>query len=158
MPFPFFAGVLLYRIRLPPFIAHRLGAGLIVGLGAVLLAPVDAPGSLGLVYVLLVFPAVIATGAAVTVGPALSKACWLAGQLSYPIYILQGPILRVGEEVLKYRPFEGSDAWLFGAAEACLVVAVAWTALTLYDEPLQALFKRRVRRALAEPSAPLPSR
>jgi peptidoglycan/LPS O-acetylase OafA/YrhL len=143
--FPFFAGVLLYRFRFPQRMAPWAGFGIILGLVGLLLTPVHEAGLTSLLYVLLLFPAIVATGAAVKVGPRLARACCLGGELSYPLYILQGPVLRVGEELLKHWHFSRIGSCLFGIAEAVIVAVVAYVALKFYDEPLQKYFKVRIR-------------
>jgi peptidoglycan/LPS O-acetylase OafA/YrhL len=103
--FPFFAGVLLYRFKFPQRAAAYVSVGTLLALPVLLLAPVHEVGVASLLYVLLLFPLIVATGAAVDVSPRLTQACRFAGALSYPIYILQGPVLRVGEELLKHVHF-----------------------------------------------------
>jgi peptidoglycan/LPS O-acetylase OafA/YrhL len=142
--FPFFAGVMLYRLRLPQRFAPYAGLGLTVALAAALLVPVQAAGLFSLLYVFLLFPAIMVVGAASEVGPRLAGAYRLIGALSYPIYILQGPVLRIGEELLKHWHFTPIGFWAFGVAEAASVVVIAWAALKLYDEPLQQWFKLRL--------------
>jgi peptidoglycan/LPS O-acetylase OafA/YrhL len=143
--FPFFTGVLLYRFRFPPRMAPWVGFGIILGLAGLLLAPVHEAGLTSLLYVLFLFPAIVAAGAAVEVGPRFSRACGLGGELSYPLYILQGPVLRVGEELLKRWHFSLIGSCLFGIAEAGIVAAVAYLALRFYDKPLQKYFRVRIR-------------
>jgi len=60
----------------------------------------------------------------------------------YPIYILQGPIFRIGEEILKRFHFGSMGFWLFTAAEVCTVLSIAHAAIKLFDNPLQKYFKR----------------
>ena len=140
--FPFFAGVLCsIRFELSQHFASWIGVSLILGLAALLLVPLHISSLFSLLYVVLLFPAIIATGAAVEPGPRLTQACRFAGELSYPLYILQGPVLRIGEELLKHWHFGLIGSWLFGITEASIVAVVAHLALKFYDEPLQRYFK-----------------
>ncbi len=147
--FPFFAGVLLYRFRLSQHFASWIGLSLILGFAALLLVPLQMSGLFGLLYVILLFPAIIAIGAAVEPGPRLVRGCRFAGELSYPLYILQGPVLRIGEELLKHWHFGQIGCWLFGITEAGIVAEIAYLALKFYDKPLQDYFKVRGRSAPA---------
>jgi peptidoglycan/LPS O-acetylase OafA/YrhL len=146
--FPFFAGVLLYRAKRPQRMAPRVGLGLILALAGLLLAPAGEAVVVSLVYVLLLFPAIIATGAAVEVGPKLTRACRLGGELSYPVYILQAPVIRIGHELLKHMHVGLFGACLFGIAQAIIVTIIAYFCLKLYDDPIQKYFKGRTRPVL----------
>lgn len=145
--FPFFAGVLLYRYRPSQHLGAWTGIGLILGLAALLLVPLHISSLFSLLYVLLLFPAIIAVGAAVEPGRRLTRACGFAAELSYPIYILQGPVLRIGEELLKHWHFGPLGCWLFGISEAGIVAVIAYLALKFYDKPLQRYFKGQGRSA-----------
>lgn len=145
--FPFFAGVLLYRFRLPQRMASRAGLGIILALLGLLLVPAHEAGLASLLYVLVFFPMIVAGGAAVMVGPRLARACRLGGELSFPLYILQGPVLRIGEELLKHWHFGLLGSYLFGMGEAGIVAVVAYLALRYFDKPLQRYFKFRIRAA-----------
>jgi peptidoglycan/LPS O-acetylase OafA/YrhL len=145
--FPFFAGVLLYRLRLSQrpgpasaiFVIHVLTGSLLVMKHAL----PQLGGLTSLVYVLILFPLVITIGAAVEAGPRVAKLCTFAGQLSFPVYILQGPVIRIGDEILKHVHFNFAGACLFGFIEGFLVIAIAYAALKLYDNPIQVAFKSR---------------
>ncbi|WP_158930079.1 acyltransferase [Acidisphaera sp. S103] len=147
--FPFFAGVLLYRCRISQHFASWIGLGLILSLAVLLLLPLHISGLFDLLYVVLLFPAIIAIGAAVEPGPRLAQGCRIAGELSYPLYILQGPVLRIGEELLRHWHFGLIGCWLFGIIEAGIVAEIAYLSLKFYDKPLQQYFKLKGRPAPA---------
>jgi hypothetical protein len=71
--FPFFAGVLLYRFKFPQRAAPYVSVGTLLALPVLLLAPVHEVGVASLLYVLLLFPLIVATGAAVDVSPLLAE-------------------------------------------------------------------------------------
>ncbi len=135
--FPFFVGVLLFRVRPRQREAPWLGPLLIVSLAAIFLWPVNDTEFSSLVCVLLLFPMIVFAGAAVTAGTILSKVCRFGGEISYPIYILQGPFLRVGEEVLKHWHSSSIGYWIFSIAEGAFIGGIALAALKFYDRPLQ---------------------
>jgi peptidoglycan/LPS O-acetylase OafA/YrhL len=163
--FPFLAGLLLQRsgVRL------RLWGG-VVGLSLLLLAAFAAPqlstagaikanGLLEAGLVIGLFPLVIAAGAACPVGGRLARLCTLSGALSYPLYIIHYPLVRL------YAGWVWSDqaphwAELVAGAGLFLVLPfAAWLALKAYDEPVRAWLAGVVRgwaparRSASEPTA-----
>ncbi|MCB8881566.1 acyltransferase [Acidisoma cellulosilytica] len=144
--FPFFAGVLIFRFRRRPRHAPLLATSLIVVLIAFIMLPPWHAGLFTLPYVILLFPAIIVLGAASEVGAKASSFFRLLGTLSYPLYILQSPILRIGEEVLKRKHFGLGGSIAFALVEAVIVLAVSYGALTLYDLPLRRFMRRRMAR------------
>jgi peptidoglycan/LPS O-acetylase OafA/YrhL len=155
--FPFFAGVALYRHRIKRALHPVVGIAMCVALPLFLLLPGPRSPITSLLFVFVIFPIIVASGAAVNVGGTPNAICRVFGMLSYPVYILQGPVLRVGEEVLKHRPLDLTGEWTFGLAEACVVLLVAWFASRFYDEPLQRLFRGRApinfRKEAEQPNA-----
>jgi len=152
--FPFFAGVLLYRLRWPQVFRPRIAAGLLLILAALLLVPAGPSSVVSLVYVLLLMPALVMAGAAVDVGRRFGKLCRMLGEISFPLYILQGPVLRVGDEISKHLPPNMSLPYpvVFGFLEAATVVAVAYAGLLCFDKPLQRWFRQSARRPIVAQS------
>lgn len=158
--YPFFAGILVFRWRRAAMQAHPLVAPLLaltlcLALAAALLA--DPARSLGLdpaIYdgalALLGFPLLVWLAAAVPLHGRLGRAAHWLGLLSYPIYILQGPVLRVGVELTKHAPLH---APAFALAQAAAVIIVAWAANRWFDAPLQAWFRRTERRRPTPPAS-----
>jgi len=123
--FPFFAGVLLYRLRLPQRQVPWVGPAILLGLPLLLRCTRDAlPASSNL----LLFPLIIATGAMIEVGPRLAGACRLAGTSSYRVYILQGHVLRAGGEFLRYRHLDLIGFYMLGTALTAVVLAISYAA------------------------------
>ena len=147
--FPFFAGLLLHRLSLR--LASPLGFGL---LSLVLLAVFAAPfaptsgaiklnGLLEAGFIILVFPLVIAAGAAATAGGRLRKLCEFSGAISYPLYITHYPFIYIfGHWVWTTHPARPRVA-LVGAGLVVFVIALAWVAMRFYDLPVRAWLARR---------------
>jgi peptidoglycan/LPS O-acetylase OafA/YrhL len=144
--FPFFAGVLVFRFRRRPRHAPLVAVSLIIALVAFIMVPSWHAGLLTLPYIILLFPAIIYLGAAVDVGPKLSGVFRFLGTLSYPLYLLQSPILRTGEEVLKHKHLGLGGSIVFALVEAMIVLAITYVALTFYDVPLRRLIRSRTAR------------
>jgi peptidoglycan/LPS O-acetylase OafA/YrhL len=136
--FPFSCGVLLRRLPLPPLGRVWLWPTATVLL-AVLFCPLKQGSALAIAAVLLVFPGVVAVGAAVRTGPALSAALGWLGRVSYPLYVLHGPVVR-GLAKIAGQPLQGALA-LYAVV---LCVTLAHAAAGFYDEPVRAWLNRRL--------------
>jgi peptidoglycan/LPS O-acetylase OafA/YrhL len=147
MAFSFSMGLWLYRVRerAPKF---RLGWGV---LSAVLivafalpLVPRTVPHGNGLyeaAVAMALFPAIILCGAHSEIGRAEMALCKFAGRISYPLYILHYPFLLVFMNFVVFRKPPVLVADLAAAGSFVLVLAVAWLALKLYDEPVRRRLK-----------------
>jgi peptidoglycan/LPS O-acetylase OafA/YrhL len=154
--YPFFAGILVFRWRPLVVRPRRYVAFALCGmLAAALLAnPEQAFGIPPALYdgalALIGFPLLVWSAAAIPLDGRVAQAARWLGLLSYPIYILQGPVLRVGVELAKHVPL---PAPVFALAQAGAVIATAWAANRWFDAPLQQWLRRAERRRLAPPAA-----
>lgn len=146
--FPFFAGVLIYRHRPQMQLRPAASVAVIVTLSVMLLCAWPEYRFISAAYVLILFPIIVYVGSGLTASPHISRLCTVSGAVSYPIYILQGPVLRIGEEVLKHAHLSGWRLFCFNLAEGGSVIAVAWLGLKFFDEPIQ----RKLRGRFAVPS------
>ena len=136
--FPFFAGLLLYRLN--PRLKSPLGFGLLsLALLAVFAAPfastagpIKANGVMEAGFIILVFPLIIAAGAAAKAGGRLTKLCAFCGAISYPLYITHYPFIYVfGHWVWTTKPERGLVA-MVGAGVIVFVVTLAWAAMSIW--------------------------
>jgi peptidoglycan/LPS O-acetylase OafA/YrhL len=141
--YPFFAGVLLYRFR--PERSHKplLATLLLVGLFLVLLGNWPHPILSSLFLVLVGFPLLIWLASACNVSGRLAVMCALLGDLSYPVYVLQSFVLRIGETVMRNRILSNAQIQAFVAAEALAVIAFSWLALRYFDIPVRQFLDAR---------------
>ncbi len=154
--FPFFIGVLLYRFRPQARLNSAASMAMLVGLSVMLLADWPNYTVVSASYVLILFPIVVFVGAALQASPQISKFCTFAGALSYPIYILQAPVLRLGEEVLKHYHPSGLHLIAFDMVEGAAVILTAWLGLKFFDEPVQKMLRGRIAPADALPMGQRP--
>lgn len=149
--FPFLMGMLLQRmnLRLP-----APGGWLMLSavLAAVFLAPapptlagVPLNGIFEAALVLGLFPLIIAAGAAAQAKGRLGKLCRICGELSYPIYIVHWPIVRLFSDWVWTTHPSHLMILAVGGPLALSLPAIAWAALKLYDEPLRAWLAGRRR-------------
>lgn len=146
--FPFFAGVLLMRlrgrIRLPYAFAVS-SALLIVALCLPRFGGVDRLWLNGLYEagcVILLFPLIVAIGAGErrADGPSVRIARFF-GALSYPLYITHYPLIYIFTGWAVDGKVPAAQGAIVGVGVFIAAVAIAYACLKLYDEP--------VRRALA---------
>lgn len=158
--YPFFAGLLVYRLGLR--IKVR-GAFFLCSLtvAAVLLMPrvglSDYHWSNGLyelVCVLLIFPAVLMTGAgAGHVGRRTTALCRWLGRISYPLYITHYPLIYIlFEWTFKHKEMPLTVHIFNGVAVFLLSLGVAYSCERLYDFPvrkwLSDRFLRKTKKAV----------
>jgi peptidoglycan/LPS O-acetylase OafA/YrhL len=155
--FPFFAGVLLFRLNKRIRIRHSFLACsllLVLALSLPRIGPADQVWMNGLyeaLCVIVLFPLIVAVGAGEKKvdGPAVGIAR-VFGDLSYPLYITHYPLIYIYTGwVADHRPPPG-----LGAAVAvgafCLAVTFAWLSVKLYDEPVRRwLASRLLRKTVA---------
>jgi peptidoglycan/LPS O-acetylase OafA/YrhL len=145
--FSFFAGVAVYRWRdrlpIPALPAWLLGLVLI----AAFLPPEgDGAWIYDLACITVLFPLLVRAGAGAASGPRVRAFSREVGALSYPVYVLQQPLIAI-LMVLYAKSFGTELAETLPAGlvlQFAVVVAIAWLALRLYDEPVRGWLKRRL--------------
>jgi peptidoglycan/LPS O-acetylase OafA/YrhL len=151
--FPFLAGLLL----------QRLGARLTLplgwtGLSVLLLAAFAAPtlpdaranGLFEAALVIGLFPLVIVAGATSPARGRLAGLCRLCGEISYPLYMIHWPVVRLYADWVWTGDAPHGPALALGAALALGLPLAAWATARLYDEPVRAWLGGR-RRGPAQP-------
>ncbi len=147
MAFSFTMGLWLYRVRgwMP-----KLRLGWIV-LTLVLVAAFAMPkvpasvahgnGIYELTMVIVLFPLIILSGAHSQIGKLEMALCKFAGRISYPLYILHFPFLFIYMNFVTFKKPPTATAYMAGTAAFVIVVAFAWLALKVYDEPVRRWLK-----------------
>jgi peptidoglycan/LPS O-acetylase OafA/YrhL len=146
--FGFGMGVLIFRFeaqgRLPPPIPF---VWIALGLVLCLTRPFPETGHYAvtdLVIVLIVLPVLVALATRATIPDwGLGPALWL-GALSYPLYAVHAPLLRLFEAMLeRLSDAEAAVGW---AVALPIVIAVAALVQRFYDGPSRAWLRRRHAR------------
>ena len=91
----------------------------------------------GALMVFAVFPAMVYLGAGCR--PMLAGLMAFLGAISYAIYVLHVPLLALADRItveMTYRPLAAFAPWA-GYAVVTAIVAAAWLAHRLYDEPVR---------------------
>jgi peptidoglycan/LPS O-acetylase OafA/YrhL len=92
----------------------------------------------------------VLVGAHLEVGKRATAIAEWGGRISYPLYIIHFPILRLLNHVARDRLSEGGRLWAL-AVEIPAIVGLAWLALVCFDEPVRAALSRWKPRRQAEP-------
>lgn len=159
--FPFFGGLLLYRVVQPGRVPHAfLWSSLLVV--AVLAMPrlggLGRPWLNGLyesLSIILVFPLIIYLGASGELLSAASqKLCRFLGDISYPIYITHYPLIYIYTAWVLNHKVSVSDGLPVAALTFLAAVALAYACLKFYDEPVREwLRKKMAAREKPQPEA-----
>lgn len=143
MIFPFFAGLLMYRlgtrIQLPQ-------TYLICSLVLAILFCVPVVKYNGLYdasVIIFVFPFIIAAGAGAKVSDKIKQLCKLAGDISYPIYILHYPFIYIYITWIYSTEAKPSQIVPVAACLFFFFIALAYAALKWYDEPIRSYLKHK---------------
>jgi peptidoglycan/LPS O-acetylase OafA/YrhL len=133
--YPFWAGVLLFRV-FPVHVLPSMPVGVAgVVLALALLAPVDNPGY-DLTLVLVLFPVIVVFGASARPGGRTARACSALGRLSYPLYLIHVPVFLLTTRLVRRAQF-GISPWLQIAGGAVVSVIAAIVLLIAFDEPIR---------------------
>ncbi|RWA62669.1 acyltransferase [Mesorhizobium sp.] len=146
--FPFFCGVLLYRLRPASHLSNISALAANLFLAILLLSDFGRSWLIDLVYVVCILPAVVYFGSSLLVdGKTLSRFL-LMGRLSYPVYILQDPIIRFFAEVNSRIHASFEMALAIDFLQILTVIVASYLALKYFDEPVRAWLTARSRRRL----------
>ncbi|MFL5253789.1 MAG: acyltransferase family protein [Rhodopila sp.] len=129
--YPFWVGVLLFRAvdwnRVPKVPIEAIG----LTLALLLLAPVDS-ALYNLLLVLALFPLIVLFAASAGMGSRTTRACLALGELSYPLYLVHVPILRLinwmGDKI-----HLGLSPWVLIPGGGILSIVVAHSAAVAFD-------------------------
>jgi len=148
--YPFFAGVLLFRMGklIPIKGAFTVASLLIVAIFCVpRLGGSEHLWMNGLyesVCVIVLFPLIVAIGAGGQIRRNFAtKVCKFFGDISYPLYITHYPLIYLYTGwVVKNKIPMAQGLWM-GALLFIVSIAIAYACLKLYDEPVRKWLKRR---------------
>lgn len=159
--FPFFGGLLLFRLCKPGRVRHGFWWCSLLLVAALAMPHVGGAENFHLngLYdafcIIVIFPVVVFMGASDIPGDISSRASRFLGNISYPLYITHYPIVYLYLAWLHDSGATFSQALPVAAGVLLLCMAVAYGCLKLYDEPVRAWLSRRVlaRRAPEPPKA-----
>lgn len=146
LTYPFFMGLLLYRLNVRGNLPHAY-----IWLSLLLLAVFTAPafGRFDGLYeafcVIVVFPLTIYLGTGTRrLDGFAGRLCRFTGRLSYPVYIVHYPALYVFAHWLWKTHPSSSRVWTVAILLVLGDICAAWLLLKYYDEPLRAYLTRKL--------------
>jgi peptidoglycan/LPS O-acetylase OafA/YrhL len=142
--YPFFAGLLLYRLGKGIRIPHAFATCSLL-LVAVLIVPrVGGPESLwknGIyesAVILVIFPLIVAIGAGGKVkGKTVSRLCKLLGDISYPVYLMNYPICYAHTAWIANTGHTVAEAGWVPYAVFAATLLISYLAMKYYDIPVR---------------------
>jgi peptidoglycan/LPS O-acetylase OafA/YrhL len=148
--YPFFAGVLLFRLGR---LIHVKGAFWWCSLLIIIALSVPRIGDeqhvwmngiYEAVVVILVFPLIVSMGAGGTIlHPRSVRICKFLGDISYPLYITHYPLIYVYTAWVANNKIPlGPKGLLVGLGLVVVSIALAYACLKLYDEPVREWLKK----------------
>ena len=148
--YPFFAGVLLFRMG--KLIHFKNAFAICTALILIIFFIPRIGGTPNLwmngVYesfsIIVVFPLIVAIGAGGNLtGKFATKACKFLGAISYPIYITHYPLIYLYAAWVSNNKVPIGQGLLVGLLLVIVAVAIAYASLKLFDEPVREWLKRR---------------
>ncbi|MBT33788.1 MAG: acyltransferase [Thalassobius sp.] len=149
--YPFFSGLLLYRLVKPGKMKHGflLSAILIV---IVLAVPriggkenVWQNGLYDALNIIITFPIIVFIGASGELkGNFQKKICKFLGDISYPIYITHYPLIYIYTAWAKDNKVPLEEGLPLASMVFIAALALAYVSLKFYDEPVRAWLKKKV--------------
>jgi len=148
--YPFFAGVLLFRMGK---LVHIKGAFVICSLLLVVVMAIPRIGGTDHLWmnglyealcIIVIFPLIVSIGAGgVMKGKYATKICGFLGAISYPLYITHYPLIYLHIAwVTKYKVPMG-EGILGGLVLVVIGIGIAWACLKFYDEPVRNWLTKR---------------
>ena len=144
MMFPFFAGLLLFRvgklIHVP--MAYTICSVLLIVL--FFMPTFKYNGLYEATCIIIGFPIVVAAGAGGKIKGRWAKLCKLSGEISYPLYITHYPFIYIYTMwVAEKKP---SPQQIIPVAIGLFIffILLAYASLKLYDEPVRAWLKKKL--------------
>lgn len=138
--FSFFAGVGVYRLRQAGLLARLRAPAWVTVLALCGILAMPRLGAWNGLYevvaAIVALPLLVALGANVTVTRTVSL-CRTLGNLSYPVYILQGGIAPHLRGLSGHLRVEGLAATLLAVLLSIGFTMFAWIALKTFDEPVR---------------------
>lgn len=148
MIFPFFCGLLLFRLgdsaRFNLKAAYPLLTLLLLG---VFMMPQFKESSLNGLYeaaaVIVIFPLIVAIGAGSSIrSETTKKLCDFFGRISYPIYITHYPFIYIYTHWVSAEQPDAAQSLAVAAGLLVWFIVLAYVAVRYYDEPVRAWLRR----------------
>jgi peptidoglycan/LPS O-acetylase OafA/YrhL len=143
MMFPFFAGLLLFRIgkliKLP--MAYFLSSLLLTVLFC--MPTFKYNGLYEAACIIIAFPIIVAVGAGSQISGTWAKVCKFFGDISYPLYITHYTFIYIFTAWVSVKKPAANVVIPIAVLTFFICIAVAYLALKLYDEPIRIWLRKK---------------
>jgi peptidoglycan/LPS O-acetylase OafA/YrhL len=146
MMFPFFAGLLLFRLGKK---IHLPAAFPLCSLALIILFFLPTfkyNGFYEAACIIIAFPIIVATGAGGQVSGRWAKLCKFSADISYPIYITHYPFIYIYTFWVAVRKPAPSQIIPVAIGLFVFFIVLAYASLKLYDEPVRRWLKKKILR------------
>lgn len=144
MMFPFFAGLLLFRMGKLIKIKHAYIVCSVLLVVLMCLPYFKFNGLYEAACIIIAFPIIVAAGAGGEISGKWAKLCKFSGDISYPIYILHYPFIYIYISWVNGAQKPSLNQMVYvGIALMIFFVILAYAALKLYDEPVRNWLKQK---------------
>jgi peptidoglycan/LPS O-acetylase OafA/YrhL len=146
MMFPFFAGLLLYRmgklIRIP--MAYAVCSLMLIVL--FFLPTFKLNGLYEAACILVGFPFIVVAAAGSQISGRWARICKFSGAISYPIYIVHYPFIYIYTSWVNISKPAPKDIIWVATGLFSFFILLAWGVLKFYDEPVRSWLKQKYIR------------
>jgi peptidoglycan/LPS O-acetylase OafA/YrhL len=149
--YPFFAGLLLYRLGKLTRLKNAFLWCSVLLLVVFLIPRIGnhehfwLNGIYESVVIIFIFPLIVYMGASGEVkGKYASKVCKFLGDISYPVYIVNYPIIYIWTAYISRTHYTFAESYWVVLLVFVSTVAISYLSLKLYDEPVRKWLKKKV--------------
>ena len=143
MMFPFFAGLLLFRMGKLIHVPMAYVVCTLILIVLFFMPTFRYNGLYEAACIIIAFPIVVAAGAGGKIAGRWARICKFSGAISYPIYILHYPFIYIYTSWVYVDKPAPSRIVPVAIGLFFFFILLAWLSLKLYDEPVRAWLKRR---------------
>ncbi|MDR2384706.1 MAG: acyltransferase, partial [Tannerella sp.] len=150
--YPFFAGLLLYRLKKTRYVKHAFLWSSFLLLTVLFIPRIGGRehewmnGLYESVVILAVFPLIVFLGASGEVkGKFARKLCNFLGGISYPLYLVNYPIMYIHTGWISDTHYTLKDTWWITVLLFIGTIAFSYAVQKLYDEPVRAWIWKKIQ-------------
>lgn len=151
MIYPFFAGLLLFRIYQPSLVNHAFFWCSLLVITVLSIPRIGGAEQLWMnglydsLSIILIFPLIVFMGASGTIKSQFSaRLCKFLGDISYPLYITHYPLIYTYTGWVNDHKPSFSQAFPVALLVFVSAIALAYLCLKLYDEPVRLWLKNKL--------------
>jgi peptidoglycan/LPS O-acetylase OafA/YrhL len=150
--YSFFVGVALYAAPRPARLSPAVAALLVAALGVLLFVPLRLSLLAEFAIVLVGLPLILHFSASVRASGLMMRACFFLGAISYPLYMIHMPLVRLMEAVKHRIDPDAAHGLILAPLALVMLIAAGWLAWKVWDVPIRAWLGRKPGFPVRRPS------